>query len=129
MFEIGAVIVCLLILCSVLIFLAVLLVVRAALLIVGAAAKDVLGPADEHAWQRANALERERMVRKACGWRVLGRIVGAGVLVTGATVVASPTLAIMWCVAAWRVVKPIREAMRYACVFKSTGTEDEPRQR
>lgn len=77
MFEIAAVIVCLLlILCSVLILLAVLLVVRAAEWIFGAAAKEVLGPADEHAWQRANALERERMVRKACGWRVLGRIVG-----------------------------------------------------
>jgi hypothetical protein len=128
MFEIAAVIVCLLILCSVLLLLAVLLVVRAAKRIVGAAGKDVFGPADEHAWQRADALERERMVRKACGWRVLGRIVGAGVLVTGATVVASPTLAIMWCVAAWRVVKPIRKEMRDACAFKSTGAEDEPRQ-
>ena len=127
MFEIAAVIVCLLILCSVLILLAVLLIVRAAQRILGAAAKDVLGAADEHAWQRANAPERERMVRKACGWRVLGRVFGAGALVTGATVVASPTLAIMWCVAAWRVIKPIGEEMRDA--IKSTGAEDQPRQR
>ena len=124
MFEIAAVIV---ILCSVLILLAILLVVRAAQRIMGATAKHVLGPADEHAWQRANALERERMVRKACGWRVLGRVVGAGALVTGATIVASPTLAIMSCVAAWRVIKPIGEEMRDA--IKSTGAEDQPRQR
>jgi hypothetical protein len=125
MFEIAAVIVCLLILCSVLILLAVLLVVRAARWMLGAAAKEVLGPADKHAWQRANAFERERMVRKACGWRVLGRVVGAGALVTGAAVLASPTVSTMWCVAAWRVVKPIRDDMRDACAFRSTGAEDE----
>lgn len=128
MLEIAAVIVCLLIFCALLIVLALLLVVRAARQILRAAAKDVLGAADEHAWQHANAAGRERMVRNACGWRVLGRVVGAGALVTGATVVASPTLAIMWCVAAWRMVKPIKEEMRDACAFKSTGAEDEPRQ-
>jgi hypothetical protein len=78
----------------------------------GAATKEVLDLADEHARQRANVVERERIVRNSCAWRVLGRVVGAGALVTGATVVASPTLAIMWCVAAWRVVKPIKEVMR-----------------
>lgn len=125
MFEIAAVIVCLLLLFSVLIVLAILLVIRAAQRILGAAANEVLGPADELAWRRANAFERERMVRKACCWRVLGRVVGAGVLVTGATVLASPTVAIMWSVAAWRMVKPIREEMREACAFRSTGAEDE----
>lgn len=128
MFEIAVVIVCLLILCSVLILLAVILVVRAAKEIFGAAAKELLGSGDEHAWQRANASERERMVRRSCSWRVLGRIVGAGALVTGATVMASPTVAIMWCAAAWRMVKPIKDEMRDACAFKSTGAEDEPRQ-
>ena len=102
----------LVILCSFLILLAVLLVVRAAQWILGAATKEVLDLADEHARQRANVVERERIVRNSCAWRVLGRVVGAGALVTGATVVASPTLAIMWCVAAWRVVKPIKEVMR-----------------
>jgi hypothetical protein len=128
MFEIAAVIVCVLIVCSAFILLAVLLVVWAARWVFGAAAKEVLGPADEHAWQHATAFERERMVRQACAWRVLGRVVGAGALVTGATVVSSPTLVIMWCVAAWRVVKPIREEMRDACAYRSTGAMDEPRQ-
>ena len=76
MVEIAAVIVCLLILCSVLIVLALLLVIGAAQWIFGAAAKGVLGPADEHSWRRANRFERERMVRRACGWRILGRVVG-----------------------------------------------------
>lgn len=81
MSEIAAVILCLLILSSVFILLAVLLVVRAAQWIFRAAAKEVLGPADEHSWRRANRFERERMVRRACVWRLLGRVVGAGALV------------------------------------------------
>ena len=128
MFEIAAVIVCLLILCSVLILLAVLLVVRAAEWIFGAAAKEVLGPADEHAWQRANALERERMVRKVLWLAGSRENRWAGALVTGVTVTASPTLPIMWCAAAWRVVKPIKEEMRDACAYRSTGAIKEPRQ-
>jgi hypothetical protein len=77
MFEIAAVIVCMLIMCSAFILLAVLLVVWAAQRILGAAANEVLSPADEHAW---------------------------------------------------RVVKPIREEMRDACAYRSTGAMDEPRQ-
>ncbi len=126
MFEIAAVIVCLVILSSVLILLAVLLVVRAAQRIFGAT-KEVLGPANEHAWQRANALERERMVRQACGWRVIGRVLGAGALVAVASISFSSALGFACCLAAWRTLKPIKREMRDACAYRSTGAEDEPR--
>jgi hypothetical protein len=31
----------------------------------------------DHDWRKADAFEREKMVRKACAWRVIGKVVGA----------------------------------------------------
>ena len=67
------------------------------------------------------------MVRKACGWRVIGGVVGAGALVAGASIAASPALGFAFCLAAWRTLKPIKQEMRDACAYRSTGAEDERR--
>ena len=94
------------------------------------AVKEVHSAVDEvreHDWRQADAFDRERMVRKACGWRVIGRAIGAGALVTGAVMTASSVLTVACCVAAWRLVKPIRDEMRDACTYRSTGAKDEPR--
>jgi hypothetical protein len=128
MFE--AVLGCLLLLFALFIVVPILLMIKVAEWILGSIAKEVRGAADEvreHNWKRANAFERERMVRKACGWRVIGRVAGACALVTGAFVVSSPGLVFVCCMAAWRMLGPIKQEMRDACAYKSTGTEDEPR--
>lgn len=130
MFEILTVIVLFLLLFSVFIMLPILVVIKVARSLFEPAINEVVGGVNkvrEPNWRNADAAEREKIVRKACGWRVIGRVVGAGALVTGAFITASHTLAIMWCVAAWRVVKPIREEMRDACAYRSTGAPDEPR--
>jgi hypothetical protein len=51
----------------------------------------------------------------------------AGALVAGASVAASSTLGFACCQAAWRMLKPIKQEMRDACAYRSTGAEDEPR--
>jgi hypothetical protein len=130
MFEVLAVIVLLLAAFSVLIILPLLLVIKAVQAIFGPAVEDISGAAEdvrERVWRQADPFERERMVRKACGWRVIGRAVGAGALVTGAFFTASPVLTIMWCLSAWRVLKPVKREMRDACAYRSTGEKDEPR--
>ena len=129
MFEILTVIVVLLVF-SVVIMLPILLVIKAAQLLFGPAVKEVVGAVEEvqeQHWRHADAVEREKIVRKACGWRVIGRVVGAGALVAGASAMASPVLVVMCGIAAWRVVRPIREKMRNACAYRSTGAHDEPR--
>jgi hypothetical protein len=80
-----------------------------------------------HNWRNADAVERERMVRRACGWRAIGRVIGAGALVAGASIAASPALGFAFCLAAWRTLKPIKQEMRDACAYRSTGAEDEER--
>ena len=130
MLEIAVVVLFLLAFFAALIVLLILLVIKAARSLFQPAINEVVGAINEVRepnWRNADAAEREKIVRKACGWRVIGRVVGAGALVTGAFIMASHTLAIMWCVAAWRVVKPIREEMRDACAYRSTGAPDEPR--
>jgi hypothetical protein len=79
----------------------------------------------EQEWRTADAEQRERIVREECAWRVLGRVAGAGTLIAGGFITASPGLAVMWALVAWRVVKPIRSEMREACLYRSTGRSDE----
>lgn len=129
MFEILAVIVLLLAAFSVLIILPMLLVIKAVQAIFGTVVREVAGDEEvqEHNWRHANAFERERMVRRACGLRIIGRLAGAGALVTGAFAASSPALGVACSMAAWRMLKPIKQEMRDACAYKSTGAEDEPR--
>ena len=79
----------------------------------------------ERRWRQANAGQRERIVQKECAWRVLGRLLGAGGLVLGAFTVFSPGLAVVWALAAWRMVRPIRSEISDASEFYSTGAPDE----
>jgi hypothetical protein len=93
-----------LLLFAALIVLPILSVIKAAQLLFERPLNEVVSAVNEvreHNWRNADAVERERMVRKACGWRVIGRVIGAGALVTGASVVASPALGIASCLAAW----------------------------
>ena len=80
----------------------------------------------EQRWRNADAEQRERFVREEYAWRVLGRLAGAGCLAIGASIVASPGLAVMWGIVGWRLVRPIRQDLREACLYRSTGRSDEP---
>src|ERR1017187_6687220 len=91
--------------------------------------RELLGniiEARKQRWRNADALARERIVRQECTWRVIGRVAGTGALLTVASATASPALALMFAVAAWRVIKPTKQEMRDACSYRSTGAEDEP---
>ena len=77
-------------------------------------------------WRAANAGERERLVREEAAWRTIGRLVGAGGLAIGAFAVASPGLAVMWAIVAWRIVAPIKQEIMDANSFRSTGDKNEP---
>jgi hypothetical protein len=128
MLEILVVVLLLSAFCAALIALPILVVIKAAQLLFERPLGEVVSTVNEvrdHHWRDADAVERERMVRKTCGWRVIGRVVGAGALVGGASVVASPVLGLACCLAAWRVLKPIEQEMRDACAYRSTGAEDE----
>jgi hypothetical protein len=129
MFEILTVIVLFLLAFCLLIIAPILLVIKAAQSIFESAVEEVFCDEEvqKHQWRQANAFERERMVRKSCGWRVIGRFAGAGALVTGVFVASSPALGVACCMAAWRMLKPIKQEMRDACAYKSTGAADEPR--
>ncbi len=114
---------------AVFILLPILLVVKAARLLFGPAAKEVhsaVQEVQEHNWRHADAFERERMVRKATGWRVIGRVAGAGALAVGAVTFASLPLVPICLLAGYRLLKPIRQEMRDACAYRSTGAQDEP---
>ena len=116
--------------CAALIVLPLLLVLKAAQFLFERPLNEVVGAVNEvrdRHWRNADAVERERMVRKACGWRVIGRVVGAGALVAGASIAASSTIGFACCLAAWRMLKPIKQEMRDACAYRSTGAADEPR--
>ena len=130
MFEILSVIVLFLLVFCVIVLLLILLVIKAAQLLFERPLNEVVSSVNEvrdYNWRNANALEREKMVRKACGWRVIGRVVGAGALVGGAFVATSSTLGFACCLAGWRMLRPIKQEMRDACAYKSTGVPDEPR--
>lgn len=130
MLEVVVVIACFLLLCSVILVLSILLVIKVAENVIGAFARDVHNAVDgvtEGEWRQADASERDRMVRRACGWRVLGRVIAAGAMIgAGAFVVTSPGLIFGCCMGAWRLLSPVRSEMREACGYKSTGAEDEP---
>ena len=129
MFEISVAVLFLLALCAALILLPILVVLKAAQLLFERPLNEVVSTVNEvrdYHWRNADAVERERMVRKACGWRVIGRVVGAGALVSGAFVATSSTIGFACCLAAWRMLKPIKQEMRDACAYRSTGAEDDP---
>lgn len=92
--------------------------------VLGRILRDI-GEARDRACRDADASGRERIVRLECGWRVIGRVVAAGVLLTGAFATASPVLKLACTVSAWRVIKPVRREMRDACSYHSTGANDE----
>ena len=130
MFEILTVFVLFLLVLSAFILLPILIVLKAAQLLFERPLNEVVSTVNEvrdHHWRNADAVERERMVRKACGWRVIGRVAGAGALVGGAFVATSSTIGLACCLAAWRILKPIKQEMRDACAYRSTGAEDEGR--
>ena len=118
-------------LCSaVFILLPILLVVKAAQLLFGPAVKEVhsaVQEVQEHNWRHADAFERERMVRKAAAWRVIGRVASTGALAVGAVTFVPLPLVPICLIAGYRLLKPIRQEMRDACAYRSTGAEDEPR--
>lgn len=77
-------------------------------------------------WRDADARERARIVRHECAWRVIGRAAMCGGLALGAFALASPVLAVIWGLGAWRMVKPTKDELRQAASFRSTGEPDEP---
>jgi len=114
---------------AVFILLPILLVIRAAQLLFGPAVKEVhsaVQEVQEHNWRHAYAFDRERMVRKATGWRVIVRVASAGALAVGAVTFASLPLVPICLIAGYRLLKPIRQEMRDACAYRSTGAQDEP---
>ncbi len=130
MLEILVVVIFLLAFFAALIVLSILVVIKVGRSLFEGPLNEVVGAVNqvrEHNWRNADAVEREKMVRKACGWRVIGRVVGAGALVGGAFVATSPTIGFAFCLAAWRMLKPIKQEMRDACAYRSTGAEDEGR--
>ncbi len=130
MLEILVVVIFLLAFFAALIVLSILVVIKVGRSLFEGPLNEVVGAVNqvrEHNWRNADAVEREKMVRKACGWRVIGRVVGAGALVGGAFVATSSTIGFAFCLAAWRMLKPIKQEMRDACAYRSTGAEDEGR--
>jgi hypothetical protein len=81
MFEILTVIVLFLLVFSVFVLLPILFVIKAAQFLFERPLNEVVSAVNEvrdHHWRNVDAVERENMVRKACGWRVIGRVVGGG---------------------------------------------------
>jgi len=129
MFTILTVIVLFVLVLSVFVLLPILLILKAAQLLFERPLNDVVSSVNEvsdHHWRNADAVEREEMVRRACGWRVIERVVGAVALVTGAFVATSSTIGFACCLAAWRMLKPIKQEMHDACAYRSTGADGEP---
>ena len=130
MIEIAVGIAFFLLCLAVFILLPILLVIRAAQLLFGPAVKEVhsvVQEVQEHNWRHADAFERERIVRKAVGWRVIGRVASAGALAVGAVMLAPLPLVPICLLAGYRLLQPIRQDLREACAYRSTGAEDEPR--
>ena len=130
MFAILIVIALFLLVLSVFVLLPILVVIKAAQFLFERPLNEVVSTVNEvrdYHWRNADVLGRERMLRKACGWRVIGRVVGAGALVAVASISFSSALGFACCLAAWRILKPINQEMRDACAYRSTGAEDEPR--
>jgi len=114
---------------SVFVLLPILVVIKAAQFLFERPLNEVgctVNEVRDYHWRNADAVERERIVRKACGWRVIGRMIGAGALVGSAFVATSSTIGFACCLAAWRILKPIKQEMHDACAYRSTGADDEP---
>ncbi len=129
MFEIVAVVVFVVVVFLVFVLLPILLVIRTAQWLFKPAVDEVVSAvqeAREHKWRHADAVGRERMVRVEEGWRIIARVVGAGCCVVGAVLSFPTILTGMFCLAAYRLLKPIRQEMRNACAYRSTGATDEP---
>ncbi len=129
MIEIAFVFTFFLLCLAVFILLPILLVVKAAQLLFGPVVKEVhsaVKEVQEHKWRHLDAPERERMVRVEQGWRTIGRVLGAGCCAVGAVLMfPTPAVGILG-MAAYRLLKPIRQEMRDACAYRSTGVPDEP---
>ena len=126
----AAVFACLVLLFALFILVPIVLMIEVAQRIFGTVLEEVRGASDEvqeHTWRHADAFERERLVRRACGWRVIARVAGASALVAGACVSAWPAFGFACCMCAWRIIRPIKQEMRDACAYRSTGAQDEPR--
>ncbi len=80
----------------------------------------------DHRWRDADAHQRESIVKHECAWRVIRRAAMCGGLALGAFALASPALAVIWGLGAWRMVKPTKDELRQAASFRSTGEPDEP---
>jgi hypothetical protein len=103
-----------------------LFVIALLCLIYAKGAKTIIAYKDRgQKWHSADAQKRERIVRNEFVWRIIGRVVGAAGLGLGAFAVASPALAVAWGLTALRLLKPIREEMRAAAAYRSTGSDDE----
>ena len=127
MFEILAVLVCFLL---VFVLLPILLVVQAAQWLFKPAVDEVVSAVQgtrEYKWRHADAFERERMVRVEEGWRIIGRVVGAGCCAVGAVLTFPTPIVIIFGIGAYRLLKPIPQEMRDACAYRSKGARDEPR--
>lgn len=127
MFEILAVLVFLLL---VFVLLPILLVIRAAQYLFKPSVGEVVSAVQEvreHNWRHADAFERERMVRVEEGWRIIGRVLGAGCCAVGAILTFPTPVVIIFGIGAYRLLKPIPQEMRNACAYRSTGARDEPR--
>jgi len=129
MFAILIIVLFLLVL-SVFVLLPILFVLKTAQLPFERSLNEIVSAVNEvrnHYWRNAGAVERERMVRLACACRVIGRVVVAGALVAGAFVTTSTAIRLACCLGAWRMLEPIKQEMRDACAFRSTGEQDESR--
>jgi len=129
MFEIVSVLVMFLVIFFGFILLFFLLVLKAGQWLFSPVIDEVVSAVSEErerTWKQSEPWQREQIVRNVCAWRIIGRVAGASALVTGACITAAPALAIMWCLAAWRVAIPIKEELRNACAYRSTGRNDEP---
>jgi hypothetical protein len=127
MFETLALAVLCLVLLFALVLLPVLVVIKTLQSLFQRLTRELLrdiAESREQIWRNADAPRRERIVRRECAWRTIGRVVGASALVAGGFT-TSPVLAVIWVVAAWRALKPITQEMQDASSYRSTGTEDE----
>ena len=126
MFEIFAVLVCLLV---VFVVLPILAVIRAAQSLFNPAVDEIVsavGETREQKWKRASVFEREQMVRVHAGCRMIGRVFGAGCCAVGAVLTFPTPAAFILGIIGYRLLKPIPQEMLDASSYRSTGQQDEP---
>jgi hypothetical protein len=129
MFEIVVVLVFVMVVFLVFVLLPILLVVKAVRLLFGPAVKELRSAVQEsqqYKWKHADAAARERMVRVKGSWRIIARVVGAGCCAAGVVLTFPTPVVVIFGLGAYRLLKPIRQEMRDACAYRSTGAKDEP---